>query len=71
MPVRACHYPPGARPLLLKDVRNDMIGAKPLPLPAVFQAFLLIPMLQPLDERRAACILGVKAWGTLAELGDG
>jgi hypothetical protein len=46
--------------LLLKDVRNDLIGAKPLALAAVFQAFLPLPTLQPLDERLAACILGVK-----------
>jgi hypothetical protein len=49
-----------SRPLLLKDVRNDLIGPKPLPLVAVFQAFLPLPMLQPLDQRLAACILGVK-----------
>jgi hypothetical protein len=49
-----------SRPLLLKDVRNDLIGAKPLALAAVFQAYLPLPMLQPLDERLAACILGVK-----------
>ncbi len=49
-----------SRPLLLRDVRNDLIGAKPLPLAAVFQAFLPLPKLQPLDERLAACILGVK-----------
>ena len=49
-----------SRPLLLKNVRNDLIGATPLPLAAVFQAFLPLPTLQPLDERLAACILGVK-----------
>jgi hypothetical protein len=49
-----------SRPLLLKDVRNDLIGAKPLPRAAAFQAFPPLPMLQPLDERLAACILGVK-----------
>lgn len=49
-----------SRPLLLKDVRNDLIGPKPLSLGAVFQAFLPLPTLQPLDERLAACILGVR-----------
>mgnify|MGYP001105497966 FL=1 len=50
-----------SRPLLLKDVRADLIGPKPLALSEVFRAFLPLPTLQPLDERLAACILGVKA----------
>ena len=49
-----------SRPLLLKDVRNDLIGPKPISLPTVFQAFLPLPTLPPLDERLAACILGVR-----------
>ena len=49
-----------SRPLLLKDVRADLIGPKPLALSEVFRAFLPLPTLQPLDERLAACILGVK-----------
>jgi hypothetical protein len=49
-----------SRPLLLKDVRADLIGPKPLALSEVFRAFLPLPTLQPLDERLAACILGVR-----------
>ena len=50
-----------ARPLLLKDVRQDLLHGKPLELSDVLRAFVPVPTLQPLDERLAACILGVRA----------
>jgi hypothetical protein len=49
-----------ARPLLLRDVRADLMRANQLALPDVFKAFLPVPTLQPLDERIAACILGIR-----------
>lgn len=49
-----------ARPLLLRDVRADLMRANQLALPDVFKALLPVPTLQPLDERIAACILGIR-----------
>lgn len=49
-----------SRPLLLRDVRELLMLHRPLPLDEVLRAFLPLPMLQPLDERLAACILGVR-----------
>ncbi|NJN36316.1 MAG: hypothetical protein HC794_03725 [Nitrospiraceae bacterium] len=49
-----------ARPLLLRDVRKQLMHEKPVPLELVFREFLPLPTLQPLDERMAACILGVR-----------
>ena len=50
-----------ARPLLLKDVRTDLMRGNQLALSDVFRAFVPVPTLQPLDERLAACILGIRA----------
>ncbi len=47
------------RPLLLRDVRAALKDTRPLELTQVFAAFLPLPTLQPLDERLAACILGI------------
>jgi len=47
------------RPLLLRDVRAALKDTRPLKLTEVFAAFLPLPTLQPLDERLAACILGI------------
>jgi hypothetical protein len=49
-----------ARPLLLKDVRQDLLHGKQLELSDVLRAFVPVPTLQPLDERLAACVLGVR-----------
>lgn len=49
-----------SRPLLLRDVRELLMHRKPVPLDEVVRAFLPLPVLPPLDERLAACILGVK-----------
>jgi hypothetical protein len=49
-----------ARPLLLKDVRQDLLHGKPLELSEVLRALVPVPTLPPLDERLAACILGVR-----------
>lgn len=46
------------RPLLLKDLRQDLIK-KPLDLADVEARFVNIPTVDPLDERIAACIIGV------------
>jgi len=50
-----------ARPLLLKDVRADLMRGNQLVLSDVFGAFIPVPTLQPLDERLAACILGIRS----------
>jgi len=46
------------RPLLLKDLRQDLLK-KPLDLEVVEARFANIPTVDPLDERIAACIIGV------------
>ncbi len=51
--------PRRSRPLLLKDIRRDLMGEHRLPLPAIYDAFLSLPTLDPVDQRLAACILGV------------
>jgi hypothetical protein len=48
------------RPLLLKDIRADLLGPKRLPLKQILDQFESIPTLPPLDERVAACILGLR-----------
>ena len=46
--------------LLLKDIRKDLMGPRRLPLPAILAAFETLPVLSPIGERVAACILGVR-----------
>lgn len=48
------------RPLLLKDVRSALLGDRKLDLGHVFAAFSELPRMESLDQRLAACILGVK-----------
>lgn len=47
------------RPLLLKDIRKDLMGAKRIPLKTILEHFEKLPTLPPIDERVAACILGL------------
>lgn len=47
------------RPLVLKDIRNDLLGESALPINRVIEAFRDIPRMLPLDQRVVACILGV------------
>ena len=39
---------------------NNLLHGKTLELSEVLRAFVPVPTLQPLDERLAACILGVR-----------
>jgi hypothetical protein len=48
------------RPLLLKDVRAALLGDRKLDLGQVFAAFSELPRMESLDQRLAACVLGVK-----------
>jgi len=50
---------PRPRPLLLKDIRRDVLNAGESFRAQVLQAFESIPILQTPDERIAACIIGV------------
>lgn len=47
------------RPLLLKDIRRDLLGPRRLPLEQILTRFESLPTLPPLDERVAACIIGL------------
>lgn len=47
------------RPLLLKDIRRDLMGPRRIPLAEILSQFDSLPTLPPLDERVAACILGL------------
>jgi hypothetical protein len=47
------------RPLLLKDIRRDLLGLRRLPLEQILARFENLPTQAPLDERVAACILGL------------
>lgn len=47
------------RPLLLKDIRKDLLGTRRLPLAEILRHFHTLPTLPPIDERVAACILGI------------
>lgn len=50
---------PRTRPLLLKDIRRDVLNAGESFRAQVLQAFESIPILQTPDERIAACIIGL------------
>lgn len=47
------------RPLLLKDIRKDLLGKRRIPLDEILKHFERLPTLPPIDERVAACILGL------------
>jgi hypothetical protein len=47
------------RPLLLKDIRKDLVGSRRIPLGKILEHFSQLPTLPPIDERIAACILGL------------
>lgn len=48
------------KPLLLKDIRDDVIAAETQLLPQVLEEFTgRFPALRPIDERIIACIIGV------------
>jgi hypothetical protein len=49
------------RPLLLKDIRRDLQGPRRIPLAQILMHFQNLPTLPPIDERVAACILGVSS----------
>jgi hypothetical protein len=46
--------------LQLKDIREDLEGPSRMPLRKILSEFETLPMLPPVDERVAACILGVQ-----------
>ena len=50
---------PRSRPLLLKDIRNDLFAAEAELGPRILAQFQSFPMLPPPDQRIAACIIGV------------
>jgi len=50
---------PRERPLLLKDIRGDVLRNESTLCPEVLKAFESIPLVQSADERIAVCILGV------------
>jgi hypothetical protein len=48
------------RPLLLKDIRKDLIGAEASLLPKTISEFTkALPAQRPTDERIVACIIGI------------
>ena len=48
------------KPLLLKDIRKDLIAQEEILLPRVFSEFTkTFPAQRPADERIVACIIGV------------
>ena len=48
------------RPLLLKDIRKDLIGAEATLLPKIISEFTkALPAQRPTDERIVACIIGI------------
>jgi len=48
------------RPLLLKDIRKDLIGAEATLLPKAISEFTkALPAQPPADERIVACIIGI------------
>lgn len=55
----ACLKRPRSRPLLLKDIRPEVLKAEPQLRPRVLEAFARIPLLQTADQRIAACIAGI------------
>jgi hypothetical protein len=46
--------------LQLKDIRRDLLGPKRIQLTTILSAFETLPTLSPVDERVAACVLGVQ-----------
>lgn len=50
-----------SRPLLLADIRAELLGPRKLEVGRVLASLVPIPTLAPLDERLAACILGIRA----------
>lgn len=50
---------PRSKPLLLKDIRRDLIAAEDRLGPQIREGFKDFPVLAPPDERISACILGV------------
>ena len=46
------------RPLVLKDIRNDLLGAKRLTIEQIVECFREVPRMPPLDKRVVACIVG-------------
>lgn len=51
---------PRDRPLLLKDIRSEIVKNERALAPKVLEAFASMPLLQSADERVAVCIIGVK-----------
>jgi hypothetical protein len=50
---------PRNKPLLLKDIRRDLIAREDSLGPQIIQKFRAFPVLEAPDERITACILGV------------
>jgi len=48
-----------SRPLVLKDIRADLIGDKRLTVDQIMDAYHEVPRMPPLDQRVVACIVGV------------
>jgi len=49
------------RPLVLREIRSDLMGDRKLDLGNVFAAFESIEALPPIEERVVSCIIGVAA----------
>ena len=47
------------RPLVLKDIRADLLGERALTMEQIVEAFHEVPRVPPVDQRVVACILGV------------
>jgi hypothetical protein len=50
-----------ARPVLLRDIRRDLLARPPVPHRDLLRAFADLPTLPPLESRVAACIIGLNA----------
>jgi hypothetical protein len=50
-----------ARPVLLRDIRDDLIASPPMPHLELLRRFDDLPTLPPLESRVAACIIGLDA----------
>lgn len=47
------------RPLLLKDIRRELLAGEDFLGPQIVEKFRAFPVLPSLEERISACILGV------------
>jgi superfamily II DNA or RNA helicase len=50
---------PRTKPLLLKDIRQDVLASAESLIPQVLESYALVPTIQSPDERVKACIVGI------------